>query len=157
MKPFKINNISYVHGSTELIDDIEELWIAQRDHHVDKSIHFPEYFKSLSFIERKKALLSDDKNIKFTIAKDTVTEKLIGYSISTIDKDSIGEIFSLYVNPNYRGNNIGESLMNYSLNWMERNNTKKIQLGVAVGNEEVFSFYNKFGFYPHITLMERKG
>jgi hypothetical protein len=41
------------------------------------------------------------------------------------------------------------------LQWLEANNALEQKLVVAVGNEEVFSFYQKFSFSPGYTTLFR--
>ena len=145
--------ITYETGGIELIDKLKELWEAQRDYHGEVSTHFADKFYEISFESRKKSLVKSNKKLKFVLAKDT---EYIGFCISTIDSKQAGEVFSLYVKPDYRGQSIGEDLMNSSLEWMENQNVKKIQLSVAEGNESVYKFYRKFGFYPYTTSFEMK-
>ena len=145
--------ITYKTGSIELIDQIEKLWKAQRDFHGDVSTHFSDKFYSLQFDTRKKSLNEDGKEKFLIVAYD---ETPIGYCISTLDKKQSAEIFSLYVNPDYRGQQIGEKLMDTSLAWIREQHPEKIHLSVAIGNEKVMKFYEKFGFKPYTIAMEVK-
>lgn len=148
--------IVYEEGAVELMDKLENLWNAQCDFHEEKSIHFSEKFRNLTFDYRKEAMKSDDNKVQIVVARDFQSDTFIGYVISTIDKEQVGELFSLYVDPSYRGLKIGDQLMDYGISWMESKGVKKIQLGVAVGNESVMKFYNRFDFYPYVVMMERK-
>ena len=148
--------ITYEKGGVELIDKLEALWNAQCDYHEEKSVYFSEKFKALTFDYRKEAMKSEGNQVEIVIARDDLRHAYIGYVISTIDKEQVGELFSLYVESTYRGEKIGERLMSYGISWMESNEVKKIHLGVAVGNEDVMSFYKRFDFYPYVVMMERK-
>ncbi len=44
----------------------------------------------------------------------------IGYSISTIDNDGMGELDSLYVDQEYRKLAIGDQLMNNAMDCLEK-------------------------------------
>jgi len=145
--------ITYEIGGIELIDKMKELWEAQRDYHGEVSTHFADKFYRMSYESRKKSLVKSNKKLKLILAKD---KDYIGFCISTLDSKHVGEVFSLYVRPDYRGHAIGEELMNSSLEWMKDQNAKKIHLSVAEGNETVDKFYKKFGFYPYTTSYEMK-
>ncbi len=145
--------ITYETGGIELIDKMKEMWEAQRDYHGEVSTYFSDTFNQLDFETRKKSLVKSKKHMKLILAKD---KDYIGYCISTLDAEKVGEVFSLYVKPDYRGQSIGEDLMNSSLAWMKTQNAKKIHLSVAEGNERVYKFYKKFGFYPYTTSFEMK-
>jgi len=45
--------------------------------------------------------------------------------------------------------------MNRSLKWFEESGITNIYVGVVVGNEEVFGFYDKFGFKPRTIYLKR--
>ncbi|MBI9014630.1 MAG: GNAT family N-acetyltransferase [Clostridiales bacterium] len=145
--------ITYEIGGIELIDKMKELWEAQRDYHGEVSTHFADKFYKMDFESRKKSLVKSSKKLKFVLAKDT---EYIGFCISTLDSKHVGEVFSLYVNPDYRGLSIGVDLMTSSLEWMKEQNAIKIHLSVAEGNEGTYKFYEKFGFYPYTTSFEIK-
>jgi ribosomal protein S18 acetylase RimI-like enzyme len=66
------------------------------------------------------------------------------------------EIESLYVLADYRHCGIARELTEKSLNWLIENGCQSIELDVAVGNEEVLPFYEKFGFYPRLYKLVRK-
>jgi ribosomal protein S18 acetylase RimI-like enzyme len=85
-----------------------------------------------------------------------ILEKAIkGYCISTISGDRQGEIESIYIEPDYRGSGIGDSLMKRALRWMDECSVTKKVLGVGAGNEEVFEFYRRYNFYPRTTILEQ--
>ena len=96
------------------------------------------------------------KNLKIFLAKDLSTKKEVGYCIATIDKNNIEEIDSIYVEPDYRKNGLGENLMRKALDWMESKQVRSKKLIVAVGNEDVFNFYKQFNFYPCSITLEEK-
>lgn len=61
----------------------------------------------------------------------------------------------MYILDKYQGNNLGTKLLQNSLQWLEENNVSEQKLIVATGNEQVCSFYQKFGFYPGYTTLFR--
>ena len=145
--------ITYTTGGKEFIDRIEPLWNKQRIHHSEISTHFSDDYITLAYSQRKQKFIDYGENIYISIASDNNQD--IGYCVASIVKDK-GEIDSLYVNENYRGYKIGTTLMNEALQWFAENQISKIELIVATGNEDVYKFYQKFGFYPRSTKLIKK-
>lgn len=145
--------IKIVEGSKKDLETIRPLWQKLCQWHQDNSTYFTEHFNTINYDLRLKHFLSADR-IKIVLAYDDAV--CVGYSVSTINTKSIGEIESLYLDAAYRGQQIGDRLMEIPLAWMEAADTKRIILGTSVGNEGVFPFYQKFGFYPRTTILERK-
>jgi ribosomal protein S18 acetylase RimI-like enzyme len=48
---------------------------------------------------------------------------------------------------------LGEALMESALRWFDEHEVKEKHVAVAVGNEKVFEFYMRFGFYPRTTVL----
>jgi diamine N-acetyltransferase len=94
--------------------------------------------------------------LRIDLARDRKTEEYIGYCVSTLTGEKLGEIESIYIEPPYRRSRIGDSLMQKALRWMDENQVKRKIVGVAEGNESVFAFYRRYGFYPRITVLEQK-
>lgn len=97
--------------------------------------------------------------IKVDIASDSENGLDVGYCISTIvetDFGRIGEIESVFVESNYRNRGIGRNLMKSALEWMDDRKVDRKILGVVEGNEGVYEFYRRFGFYPKSTKLEQK-
>lgn len=78
----------------------------------------------------------------------------IGYCISKIS-DGIGKICSIYVENEFRHTGIESKLMYADLDWIESNYVNAITINVAVGNERVLSFYNKFNFFERHLVLKR--
>jgi len=146
-------NIEYKQGGKELLNEIQSLWENLNEHHADKSTHFKERFKSFTFEWRiGKLTENEDRKINVILVRDKDNEKNIGYCLSSVI-EPYSEIESLYINPEYRGLNIGEKLMTDSLQWINSHEVEDIMIGVAGGNEDAFGFYEKFGFYPRVTKL----
>lgn len=72
-----------------------------------------------------------------------------------INQKKIGEIDSIFIETDFRSMGIGDAFMRRALNWMETQAVKSKMLTVAEGNEKVFAFYKRYGFYPRVmTLMQ---
>ncbi len=89
---------------------------------------------------------------RIEVAKADV--KIVGYCLTTINNGS-AEIESIHIENSYRRKKIGENLIKNALKWINDKNISKIVVGVAAGNEEVFDFYKKFGFYPRTTILQQ--
>lgn len=154
---FNKKTIDYIEGGKELLEFVEPLWKKLNDHHMQNSIHFKEKFKKFSFKDRREVIeKSEDKQVLITLAKDIIKDKYIGYVIASISKESIGEIDSIYIEDDYRGLKIGDTLMKNSLDWIRNNGVIRIKIGVASGNEEAFKFYARYGFFTRTTILECK-
>jgi ribosomal protein S18 acetylase RimI-like enzyme len=151
-----INNIRYISGTQEHLDEIQVLWEGLNEHHESISSHFKEDFRSFTFSQRKANLLKkhQDGEILVEIAKDR--DQPVGYVISSITKDQLGEIDSIFVKDEYRGQAIGAELMNRALSWLESRNADMLIVEVAVGNEAAYEFYTRYGLYPQTTILKRK-
>ncbi|MDK2941609.1 MAG: hypothetical protein PWP56_1122 [Acetobacterium sp.] len=159
-KPMKhekppITAITYRSGDESLLDDIQELWEALNWHHRDAAANFKSHYEAFTFEMRKKNLLQKAKNgqLRIEIAVDQKTAQNVGYCISRVEFSGDVEMESLYVQDDYRGLGLGETLLSNAIAWMDEMgaHTKT----VAVGNEKAFSFYERFGFYPRKTLLEQ--
>jgi len=142
--------ISYKTGDESLIDEIGELWRELNQVHYEKSPHFKHLFGNFEFRERKQMYLSHAEKGKLFIVLAYDSGRKIGFCASSI-VEGVGEIESLYIKPDYRKSHIGKNLMEKSLDWIKLSGVKKILIKVAYGNEEVFSFYEKYGFKPRLT------
>jgi len=154
-----MTKIEYTEADQHGLDMVGPLWQKLREHHKMRSQHFAGVFEKMTFNQRKKELL--DKSAKgvmrIDFAKDAETGELVGYCVSTISGDKQGEIDSIYIEAGYRRGGIGDTFMKRALNWMESQSVKKKVIGVAGGNEEVFPFYRRYGFFPRVTILGQAG
>ena len=150
----KMNNIAYINGSIELLDLTKPLWEKLNNHHRENSNNFSHNYESLTFELRKEKFCNKDLKVNIDLVKDLNRETYIGYCISTINSDLVGEVDSLYLEKECRGQGIGEELMERALIYLNDNNSKKKIIGVAEGNEEVLNFYKKFKFYKRTIILE---
>ncbi len=139
------------------LDLIEGLWFRLKIHHVKKSVHFSESIAAGTFEDRKRELLAKAKagKLRIILAADAIMKKTVGYCVASVAVDGEGEIDSLFVEEDYRRRDIGENLMQSALDWIQSYSTGRIRVQVAAGNEEVFRFYQQFGFEPRSIIMER--
>ncbi len=134
---------------------ISSLWSELNAIHFKDSTNFKEYYQAFSFQDRIKVfqpLNDNDLRIECIIDDLGIYQ---GYCISSIRND-IGEIDSLFINSELRDQGFGKELVNNTIRWLKERACSKILVCVADGHETVFSFYEKFGFYPKMITLELK-
>ena len=149
--------ITYRSGNESLLDDIQALWEGLNRHHRDAAVNFKAHYESNTFAMCKKNLLTKAKNgqLRIEIAVDQKTARNVGYCISRVEFSGDAEMESLYVQDDYRGLGLGETLLGNAIAWMDEMGAHTKSVSVAVGNEQAFRFYERFGFYPRKTVLEQ--
>jgi ribosomal protein S18 acetylase RimI-like enzyme len=148
--------ISYVSGDQDLLDIIQPLWEGLNRHHEAVSPYFKEEFAVYSFKDRRRKLIQKYKGNKLHIDIAMSGNHLVGYIISGITDNGIGEIESVYIEDGYRNQSIGDELMRQALAWLDKHHIQEKIIDVAVGNERVYKFYARFGFYPRVTRLKQR-
>lgn len=148
--------IEFTNGNAELIDTIQPFWEQLNEYHEQVSAYFSEDFHKNTFEQRKAKLLNRYKNeqIRFDLAY--YENNLIGYCISGVSDDGIGEIESIFVGEEFRSLGVGDSLMRCALDWLNDKGVTTKVIDVAVGNERAYRFYARYGFYPRVTTLKQK-
>ncbi|AFA48840.1 GNAT family N-acetyltransferase [Acetobacterium woodii] len=149
--------IIYRIGDESMLDEIKNLWEALNQHHGNVSENFKSNYANFSFESRKRNLLMKAKNGKLRIemAVDQDTMKTVAYCIARVEFSGEAEMESLFVHETYRGLRLGENLLSNAINWMDEMGAHTKTVSVAVGNEQAFDFYKRFGFYPRKTQLEQ--
>jgi ribosomal protein S18 acetylase RimI-like enzyme len=140
------------------LDAVRPLWDMLRRHHVEKSPHFKWRYRELTFDERKLALLEKDELFIDTACLDGSGE-MAGYCVSSIvgrGGTIEGEVDSILVAPAYHKLGIGLVLMSRAMAWLEEKGAGPVKVVVAAGNEEVFPFYEAFGFHLFSHVLVRR-
>jgi diamine N-acetyltransferase len=150
-------SVKFLHGDEALLDQIRVLWEALNSHHLELSTNFKQHYQDMTFEKRKADLLKKTAagKMRVDLAVDEVTGQNVGYCVSSLNQEKIGEVESIFVDANYRGLGIGDSLMNKALCWMDQEGAVAKIVEVASGNEEAFCFYAKYGFLPRKTLLKQ--
>jgi ribosomal protein S18 acetylase RimI-like enzyme len=151
----EIVNIEYTETDQRGLDLIGPLWEKLNEYHRERSPYHKGHFAGMTFEMRKRHLLEKSAGgaMRIDIARDRETDKYAGYCVSTVSKDRQGEIDSIYIESEYRRRGIGDALMKRTLGWMDRLSITRRLVEVASGNEEVFAFYRRYGFYPRSTIL----
>ena len=150
-------NISYIELDSDQIDSIRPLWEKLREHHRELSPYFPERYVEFTFSERKEDLLKKSEKgiLRVDTAYDKASKQFIGYCISSISDEKIGEVDSIYLDKKYRSSGIGDALMKRSLDWMDQNSVETKRIMVAAGNENTLAFYSRYKFFPKHIILEQ--
>lgn len=89
------------------------------------------------------------RNGRVIVAEDE-NENIIGCVHAFIDlrlaEGEIGEIVSLVVNKNVRGQGIGKKLLNNTKNWILETGCENIRIRANVKREDAHEFYKAHGF-----------
>lgn len=133
-------------GGIELIDAIEDLWEQLKVHHLGIDRVHPEGIRQAQFQKRKQELIKKGNSLLVELAQVSENSNVIGYCISTISENKIGELDSIFVEPSYRGLGIGKELVQRALNWMDRREVDAKRVNVLEVNEAAIALYRQFGF-----------
>jgi ribosomal protein S18 acetylase RimI-like enzyme len=151
------HKISYVEGDEALLDQIKPLWEALNRHHLGLSENFKQYYLDMTFQKRKADFLKKAElgEMHVEIAVEKVSGQNVGYCISSVNNEKIGEIKSIFVAETFRGMGIGDALMQKALIWLEQNGAVEKIVEVAAGNEQTWGFYARYGFLPRKTMLKQ--
>ncbi len=149
--------IKYIHGAENMLDEIKVMWEALNQYMGQRSTHFKEHFRGMTFQKRKTDLLKKAAQgvMRVEVAVDEATGQSVGYIVSSINSENAGEIESIFVREAYRGMGIGDALMQKALAWIDQNGATEKVVEATVGNEQVFGFYGRYGFLPRKTLLKQ--
>lgn len=148
-------DLEYSHAGPEGLDEIQKLWEKLNLLHSTLSPYFADLAMQRTFESRKNELQEKAMTgwLRVDLARERATGLVIGYVVATLSNAAAGEIDSIFVEEAYRGKGVGERLMKRSLSWLDECGARMKSINVAVGNEMVFGFYRKFGFYPITTTL----
>lgn len=148
--------MEYKEYRLEEVYEIKELWQQLISHLEKNSTYYKSFFQTRVFDERIQPYIDKVRHGKYQIIIVHDNNEKIGYIISSITKENLGEIDSIFVNPKYRSKKLGDTLMKKALNFFENNDCESIVLGVSEGNEEVIKFYQKYGFKMKRYIMSKE-
>ena len=140
------------------LESIRPLWEKLNEHHHSKARHFRHHYETWNFDDRKAYFerVADAGTLRLDLAYDKDKRMYIGYCVSSISLEGHGEIESIFIEEAYRSQGIGAALLSASISWMDSAGVVRKRVAVADGNEDSWEFYQKFGFYPRMTLLEQK-
>jgi ribosomal protein S18 acetylase RimI-like enzyme len=150
-----MTSVSYVEVGDQGLDRIKSLWEKLIEHIKPRSTYFSKWFEMRTFEQRKAELLEKSAGGKLHVDLAMKGGQYIGYCVSSISYRA-GEIDSIFVEESHRSSGIGNELMKRALSWMENEKAESVIVAASIGNEEVISFYQRYGFFPKHTLLELK-
>lgn len=140
----------------KVIQDLNvQLFISEKDNDEDLDVDYPtseEGIKYYQDIAKGKGgvcylAYANDMPIGFII----LNKKDFGYR-----KSKYIEVESLGVNPEYRSQGIGHSLIEEAEKWAKKKNATKLFVSVYSPNSEGLNFYKKNGFYETGIELDKK-
>ncbi len=145
----------FTTGGKELLPEIVPLWNELKKHHVEVAGLFSPIFAMGDWESRRIDLERKAFNDKLKVDLVYCGNDLIAYSVSTISEKGRGEIDSLCVKEQCRGQGIGKQLIQRALDWMEAEGATSRILQVVHGNDRAMSLYKSLGFSPimHVMMM----
>lgn len=152
------HSITYISTDITGAELIRPLWDQLNEHHHAGARAFRDQYEHGTFDDRKEyfAKVAAAGLLRIDLAFDPVPDRYVGYCVSSLSQDKAGEIESVFVEDAYRSRGIGTALMTRALAWLNENRPARIRVSVADGNEVAIPFYQKFGFYPRMTVLEQK-
>jgi diamine N-acetyltransferase len=152
-----MNSFQFKAGSIELLPHCQNLWELFIENQIQNAGEMADGIAAYLQSQRDGGLLAKTIYGKLHIQLVYISniQDPIGFCITSFSSDRIGEVEALYVLDKYQGNNLGTQLLQTSLQWLDENNALEQKLMIATGNEQVFSFYQKFGFSPGYTTLFR--
>ncbi|MEX2442497.1 MAG: GNAT family N-acetyltransferase [Alkalispirochaeta sp.] len=151
-------HVEYRELALHEIDTIAPLWRKLNAHHARHSPDFSEVFRGIDFESRIRRLRRHRKLLRVIVA-DVPGGGPVGYAIGSITDTydtQRGELDSMYVEEEWRGQGIGRELTSSILNWLDGSGITNIIIAVAAGNEEAIEFYGRLGFAPRAITLRRK-
>ncbi|MDQ7094361.1 GNAT family N-acetyltransferase [Desulfosporosinus sp. PR] len=150
-------DITYVEGGEELLKRVAPLWEKLNEHHAGISTFFKDDIAKRTFEQRNEQWIAKAIQgfLRIDLAIEKRSDKAIGYCVAVLH-EGYGEIDSLYVNEAFRKMGVGSSLIELALKWLDKKAVIKKKINVAVGNEQAFRFYQKYGFYPRAVILEQQ-
>jgi diamine N-acetyltransferase len=140
-----------------LLDQIKVLWEALNSRHLGLSANFKLHYRDMTFEKRKADLLKKAAagKMRVDLAFNEELGLNVGYCVSSVNSEKMGEIESIFVDAAYRGMGIGDRLMKKALCWMEQEDVVEKIVEVAVGNEQAWGFYAQYGFLPRKMVLKQ--
>ena len=150
-------NIDYIALGVEDLEVVGPLWLRLQEHHSERSTYFADHLRQVSWDKRKEGLCrkARDGQLRIDMVRDRDADRYVGYCLASLSPEQRGEIESIFIEAAYRRHGIGDTLMRRALQWLDAGGAKIKVLGVAVGNEEVLSFYRRYGFVPRTTILQQ--
>ena len=150
-----MEDIVFITGGAELLSAVAPLWEQLRDFHAQISKDFSHEIRAKSFPERSEEILTSAGAGLLRVDIAHAEEGAVGYCITSLREDLIGEVESIFVRESHRSHGVGSQLMGRALEWLDALGCSKKELWVLYGNERAMDFYKQFAFYPRRIVLEQ--
>ncbi len=149
--------VKFIEGNESLLDQIKPLWEELNNHHLALSKDFKAYYLEMTFQKRKADLLRKSAigRMRVDVAIAESTGENIGYCVTSLNAQGVGEIKSIFVKEAYRRRGIGAAFMRKALAWLDQMGSVEKIVEVAAGNEKAWVFYARYGFLPRKTMLKQ--
>ena len=109
-----------------------------------------------TFQARKQELLakSDGGGIRVELVSIARARPIVAYCVSTVSRAGVGEIDSIFIDEDWRGQGVGTELMRRALAWLNKMGAKSKVVSVMCENEKALAFYRRFDFHPRAVLLQ---
>lgn len=160
-------DIAFTLRGADCIDLLEPLWLHLFDHHRsvgDAGIRLIERDRSWPHRRRLYEELFAEPDT-FVVLAERGSEP-VGYALCHVRQgaddtwdtgDRIGEIETLVLSPDARGNGVGTALMDAAEAELGRRGAATTVTAVLEGNEEAMAFYLQRGMKPTVTYLMKIG
>nr|WP_255668321.1 GNAT family N-acetyltransferase [Methanocella sp. CWC-04] len=121
---------------------------------------FKKRYEEMSFEKRKEELQEKSRNglLRVDMAIENDTDQCIGYCITSLcleKGEKAGEIDSIYIEKDFRSMGIGDTFLERAEKWMDTGGAITKKVSIAAGNEDVLSFYGRYGYRPKFITLEQ--
>jgi GNAT superfamily N-acetyltransferase len=152
-----VTEATYREGGPELLDEIGELWSQLNRHHLERSGPFRAQYEGKVFATRREEMLSKAGGGELRVFLASVPNEIgpVGYCIGLF-VHGIGEIESIFVRPDHRGQGIGAAALEFAATLCRALGIRAMHLEADYFNERAHLFYRRMHFRDHTRhLMTR--
>lgn len=144
------NIITYRTGGHELLKAIRPLWEITSCNKGKTATASNAFAPNKDIADLKALLMARPASalLRVTIALDEGNGELAGFCICSAVPGDAGEIDSLHVFPEYKGQAIADGLMRDATEWLDTIEVVRRTVQIGADMERDYSFYAHYGFVP---------
>jgi ribosomal protein S18 acetylase RimI-like enzyme len=164
-----VSDVTIERGSAEDIGSLEPLWVAVHHVHQDSMPELAPYVSDAQTWRERRALygsLFRDPDTFLLLAR--MDGELVGYALGRVEAtadgwiadtwrvgERVGELESIAVLPDHRGEGIGTALLDAVDEEFARLGVEDVVVGLLPGNEGARRLYERRGFRPTWMYLSR--
>jgi len=150
-----MSEITYKQATTEDLQTLFDLSVKFQEYNVASSGEYDKFFWPNWEEEFKEEISDDVANENGVVFLAYGGDEPVGYVYAKYCKECYYFLVDeLFVNENYRGNNIGGELLEMAMEWGKRFNVP-IRVEIFEWNKKALDFYLKQGFKIDSLVLER--